>query len=250
MNVRVSLILAMTLSTILLGCIQQSQDYLQEMLVKIEDVRGYRAEVTIEMAGPDLTTTGVSGWVIEVDRVNKRLHAEMQGQRGQQMFLLDSEIYFKDQGWKKTKLSQEEFEFFWQSYDELSKLEKINVSDFQLVANGENGGYVIYRAENSTERIKEKKGIRIESHGNTSIEIWIDKATKLPAKYVILINATHVFYLEKTGEREVRRMITKTTVDFLKFDEIVVELPEEAKLAEEVEMPGIMKEMIRGAQNL
>jgi hypothetical protein len=245
---RISLILAVTISSILLGCTQQNPDYLQEMLVKTEDVRGYRAEVTIEMAGPDLTATGLGGWVVEVDRVNKKLRAEMLGLKEQQMFLLDGEIYFKDQGWKKTKLDQEEFEFFWQSYDELSKLEKINVSGFQLVANGENGEYAIYRAENATERIKEKKGIRIESRGNTSIEIWVDKATKLPAKYVILINATHVFYLEKTGERVVKRMITKTTVDFLKFDEVAIELPEDAKQAEEVEMPEIMKQMIQRAR--
>jgi len=247
MDMRFGLVLAALISSLLLGCTQQSQDYLQEMLVKIDDVRGYRAEVTIEMTGPELTATGAGGWVVEVDRVNKRLRAEMQGMR-EQMFLIGGEIYFKDDGWKKTRLSQEEFEFFWQSYDELSKLEKINVSDFQLLAK-ENGEYAVYRAEKTTERIKEKKGIRIESHASTSTEIWIDRATKLPARYAVLVNATHVVYLEETGEREVRRMITKTTVDFLKFDGVTIELPEDAKQAEEVEMPEIMKEVIKRAQS-
>ena len=249
MDMRVSLILLTILSTTLLGCVQQSPDYLQETLVKVQDVRGYRAQVTIEMTGPDLTAAGAGGWVVEVDRANRRLHAEMQGLGGE-MFLLDGGIYFKDKEWKKTRLSREEFEFFWQSYDELSKLEKINVSDFQPVANGESGKYAVYRAETTKERIKERDGIRIESHGNVSIEIWIDKATGLPAKYVILVNATSIIYFKETGEREVRRMITKTTVDFLEFDEITIELPEEAKQAEEVEMPEIMKEMIRRAQSL
>ncbi len=201
-------------------------NYIKEMLARIGEVRGYEAEVVSETADPDLNLSSKANWTLKVDRANKRMLVEMQGQ---QMFMLDKQIYFKDTNWKKSRLSEEQFDLLWWDKDVLSRLKEINVSEFRLV--DENAGYAVYKAEKTVHRIKEKGEIRIESYGNTTIEIWVDKNTKLPKKLVTVTNATHFFY--ENDEKNVRRMMTKQTVEFTRFDQVTIELPEEAKKAEE-----------------
>ena len=147
------------------------------------------------------------------------------------MFLLDNEVYFKDfkdGKWKKSGLNQEQFDLLWWDKDVLSRLKKMNTSEFRPV---ELDGYAVYKAEKTIHRVKEKDEIRIESYGNVSIEIWIDKNSKLPRKLVTATNATHLFY--EGGEKSIRRIMTRQTVEFVRFDGITVELPEEARKAEE-----------------